>query len=64
MVLMARKFRAKCLFRALGRLVMLNAHWLIEGIDEYEGDDVKKRVEQAVRGKIKKKPHLLTITVS
>ncbi|XP_045763675.1 uncharacterized protein LOC123866265 [Maniola jurtina] len=58
---MKRKFRAKCLFRALGRLVMANAYWLIEGIDQYEGtDDVKRRVEQAVRGKAKKK-QLLSI---
>ncbi|XP_052738152.1 uncharacterized protein LOC112056669 [Bicyclus anynana] len=55
------KFRAKCLFRALGRMVMANAYWLIEGVDHYEGfDDVKRRVEQAVRGKAKKK-QLLTI---
>ncbi|XP_063374628.1 uncharacterized protein LOC134662356 [Cydia amplana] len=50
------KFRAKCQFRALGRLVLENRYWLIEGVDEYEGlDDVKRRVEQAVRGKHKKK---------
>ncbi|CAH2216279.1 jg23425, partial [Pararge aegeria aegeria] len=61
---MKRKFRAKCLFRALGRLVMSNAYWLIEGVDQYEGlDDVKRRVEQAVRGKAKKK-QLLSIKVS
>ncbi|XP_034825335.1 uncharacterized protein [Maniola hyperantus] len=59
---MKKKFRAKCLFRALGRLVMANAYWLIEGIDQYEGtEDVKRRVEQAVRGKAKKK-QLLSIT--
>ncbi|CAF4936202.1 unnamed protein product [Pieris macdunnoughi] len=59
--LMKRKFRAKCLFRALGRMVMSNAYWLIEAVDHYEGlDDVKRRVEQAVRGKAKKK-QLLTI---
>ncbi|CAG4940976.1 unnamed protein product [Colias eurytheme] len=53
---MKRKHRAKCLFRALGRLVMANAYWLIEAVDHYEGlDDVKRRVEQAVRGKAKKK---------
>ncbi|XP_050342223.1 uncharacterized protein LOC126768255 isoform X1 [Nymphalis io] len=58
---MKRKFRAKCLFRALGRLVMTNAYWLIEGVDHYEGlDDVRRRVEQAVRGKTKKK-QLLSI---
>ncbi|XP_068627720.1 uncharacterized protein [Battus philenor] len=58
---MKRKFHAKCLFRALGRLVMANAYWLIEAIDEYEGlDDVKRRVQQAVRGKAKKK-QLLSI---
>ncbi|CAH2092055.1 unnamed protein product [Euphydryas editha] len=58
---MKRKFRAKCLFRALGRLVMANAYWLIEGVDHYEGlDDVRRRVEQAVRGKAKKK-QLLSI---
>ncbi|XP_014355549.2 uncharacterized protein LOC106708529 [Papilio machaon] len=59
--LMKRKFRAKCLFRALGRMVMANVYWLIEAIDEYEGlEDVKRRVEQAVRGKSKKK-QLLSI---
>ncbi|XP_047989267.1 uncharacterized protein LOC125228654 [Leguminivora glycinivorella] len=53
---MRKKFRAKCQFRALGRLVLENRYWLIEGVDEYEGlDDVKRRVEQAVRGKHKKK---------
>ncbi|XP_063379665.1 uncharacterized protein LOC134666434 [Cydia fagiglandana] len=53
---MRLKFRAKCLFRALGRLVLENRYWLIEGVDQYEGlDDVKRRVEQAVRGKHKKK---------
>lgn len=61
--MMRRKFRAKCLFRALGRLVMANTYWLIEGIDEYQGvEDVKRRVEQAVRGKAKKK-ELLNINV-
>lgn len=60
---MRRKFRAKCLFRALGRLVMANAYWLIEGVDHYEGiDDVRRRVEQAVRGKAKKK-QLLSVNV-
>ncbi|XP_059061987.1 uncharacterized protein LOC131854834 [Achroia grisella] len=59
---MRRKFRAKCLFRALGRLAMANIYWLIEDVDHYEGvDDVRRRVEQAVRGKAKKK-HLLTVT--
>ena len=59
---MKRKFRAKCLFRALGRLVLANAYWLIEGVDQYEGlDNVKRRVEQAVRGK--KKKQLLNINV-
>ncbi|KAG6448796.1 hypothetical protein O3G_MSEX005707 [Manduca sexta] len=59
---MRKKFRAKCLFRALGRLVMANAYWLIEAVDHYEGvEDVKRRVQQAVRGKAKKK-QLLTIT--
>ncbi|XP_073965373.1 uncharacterized protein [Choristoneura fumiferana] len=53
---MRRKFHAKCLFRALGRLVMSNTYWLIEGIDQYVGvEDVKRRVEQAVRAKAKKK---------
>ncbi|CAK1578445.1 unnamed protein product [Parnassius mnemosyne] len=53
---MRRKFRAKCLFRALGRLVMANAYWLIEAVEHYEGiDNVKRRVEQAVRAKAKKK---------
>ncbi|XP_028158072.1 protein phosphatase 2C and cyclic nucleotide-binding/kinase domain-containing protein-like isoform X2 [Ostrinia furnacalis] len=53
---MKRKFRAKCLFRALGRLVMANTYWLAEAVDHYEGvEDVKRRVEQAVRGKAKKK---------
>ncbi|KPJ01937.1 Uncharacterized protein C20orf152-like [Papilio xuthus] len=56
-----RKFRSKCLFRALGRLVMANAYWLIEAVDHYEGlEDVKRRVEQAVRAKSKKK-QLLSI---
>lgn len=42
---------------------MDNTYWLIEGVDEYEGvEDVKRRVQQAVRGKAKKK-QLLTITV-
>ncbi|RVE49512.1 hypothetical protein evm_005853 [Chilo suppressalis] len=60
--LMRRKFHAKCLFRALGRLVMANTYWLIEAVDHYEGvEDVKRRVEQAVRGKAKKK-QLLSIT--
>ncbi|XP_072941803.1 uncharacterized protein [Epargyreus clarus] len=53
---MRRKFRAKCLFRALGRLAMANTYWLIEASDHYEGvENVKRRVEQAVRGKAKKK---------
>ncbi|XP_063530502.1 uncharacterized protein LOC134741593 [Cydia strobilella] len=53
---MRKKFRAKCQFRALGRFVLENRYWLIEGVDEYEGlDDVKRRVEQAVRSKHKKK---------
>ncbi|XP_053600462.1 uncharacterized protein LOC128669576 isoform X2 [Plodia interpunctella] len=53
---MRKKFKAKCQFRALGRLVMANTYWLIEAIDQYEGvEDVKRRVEQAVRGKAKKK---------
>ncbi|XP_026748244.1 uncharacterized protein LOC113509140 isoform X2 [Galleria mellonella] len=57
-----QKFRAKCLFRALGRFVMANTYWLIEAVDHYEGvEDVKRRVEQAVRGKAKKK-QLLTVT--
>lgn len=61
--LMKRKFHAKCLFRALGRLVMANAYWLIEAADHYEGlDNVKRRVEQAVRSKLKKK-QLLNIDV-
>lgn len=61
---MKRKFHMKCLFKALGRLVMANAYWLIEGVDQYEGiDDVKRRVEQAVRSKAKKK-QLLSINVS
>lgn len=60
---MRRKFRAKCLFRSLGRLVLANVYWLIEGVDQYEGlDNVKRRVEQAVRGK--KKKQLLNINVS
>ncbi|GBP03792.1 Rap guanine nucleotide exchange factor 4 [Eumeta japonica] len=58
---MKRKFRAKCLFRALGRMVMANAYWLIEDVDEYVGvDDVKRRVEQAVQKKPKVQ-HLLSI---
>ncbi|XP_028039168.1 uncharacterized protein LOC114249711 [Bombyx mandarina] len=59
--LMKKKFRAKCLFRALGRLVMANAHWLIEDSENYEGlENVKRRVQQAMRGKPKKK-QLLSI---
>ncbi|KOB68201.1 Uncharacterized protein OBRU01_16453, partial [Operophtera brumata] len=50
-----KKFHAKCLFRALGRLVMDNAYWLIEGIDEYEGvEDVKRRVQQADKALLRK----------
>ncbi|XP_063374981.1 uncharacterized protein LOC134662639 [Cydia amplana] len=53
---MRRKFRAKCLFRALGRLVLANRYWLIEGVDEYKGvDDVKRRVTQVIRTKQLKK---------
>lgn len=60
---MKKKFRAKCLFRALGRLVMANAHWLIEDSENYEGlENVKRRVQQAMRGKPKKK-QLLSINV-
>ncbi|KAJ8727038.1 hypothetical protein PYW08_015435 [Mythimna loreyi] len=60
--LMRRKFRAKCRFRALGRMVMANTYWMIEAAEHYEGvEDVKRRVAQAVRGKAKKK-RLLTIT--
>ncbi|CAG5055928.1 unnamed protein product [Parnassius apollo] len=40
---------------------MANAYWLIEAVEHYEGiDNVKRRVEQAVRAKAKKK-QLLTI---
>lgn len=42
---------------------MANAYWLIEDVDQYEGvDDVKRRVEQAVRAKGKKQ--LLSVKVS
>ncbi|CAB3228421.1 unnamed protein product [Arctia plantaginis] len=59
---MKRKFKAKCRFRALGRMVMANTYWLIEAAEQYEGvEDVKRRVAQAVRGKTKKK-RLLSIT--
>lgn len=61
---MKRKFRAKCRFRAIGRLVLANVYWMIEDVEHYEGvDDVKRRVEQAVRSKSRKK-QLLTVTVS
>ncbi|XP_047023338.1 uncharacterized protein LOC124632522 isoform X1 [Helicoverpa zea] len=54
--IMRRKFRAKCRFKAVGRMVMANCYWLIEAADQYEGvEDVKRRVAQAVRGKAKKK---------
>ncbi|KAI5641125.1 cyclic nucleotide-binding domain-containing protein [Phthorimaea operculella] len=54
--LMRRKFRAKCLFHRIGRLCMENVFWLQEDIDEYKGvEDVKRRVEQAIRGKGKAK---------
>ncbi|CAH0628815.1 unnamed protein product [Chrysodeixis includens] len=60
--IMRRKFRAKCRFRAIGRLAMANTYWLIEAAEQYEGvEDVKRRVAQAVRGKAKKK-RLLAIT--
>lgn len=60
---MKRKFKAKCRFRALARMVMANTYWLIEAAEQYEGvEDVKRRVAQAVRGKAKKK-RLLSITV-
>lgn len=60
---MHRKFLAKCRFRALIRMVMVNTYWMIEAAEQYEGvEDVKRRVAQAVRGKAKKK-RLLTITV-
>ncbi|KAJ2950588.1 hypothetical protein O0L34_g8839 [Tuta absoluta] len=60
--LMRRKFRAKCLFRRIGRLCMENVFWLQEDIDEYIGvEDVKRRVEQAVRGTPKLKKQLLSI---
>ncbi|XP_063530768.1 uncharacterized protein LOC134741801 [Cydia strobilella] len=53
---MRKKFRAKCQFRALGRLVLVNRYWLIEGVDEYKGvDDVKRRVTQVIRTKQLKK---------
>ncbi|XP_063636136.1 uncharacterized protein LOC134806745 [Cydia splendana] len=53
---MRKKFRAKCQFRALGRLVLANRYWLIEGVDEYKGvDDVKRRVTQVIRTKQLKK---------
>lgn len=60
---MKRKFRAKCRFKAIGRLAMANTYWLIEAAEQYEGvEDVKRRVAQAVRGKAKKK-RLLGINV-
>lgn len=60
---MRKKFLAKCKFKACGRLVMANAYWLIEDVDQYEGvDDVKRRVEQAVR--VKGKKQLLSVKVS
>ncbi|XP_049864907.1 uncharacterized protein LOC126366048 isoform X2 [Pectinophora gossypiella] len=35
---------------------MANVYWLIESVEQYEGvEDVKRRVEQAVRGKVKQK---------
>ncbi|XP_061705824.1 uncharacterized protein LOC133516848 [Cydia pomonella] len=53
---MRKKFRAKCQFRALGRLVLANRYWLIEGVDEYQGvDDVQRRVTQVIRTKQLKK---------
>ncbi|CAH0669114.1 unnamed protein product [Spodoptera exigua] len=59
---MKRKFRAKCRFRAVARMVMANYYWMIEAAEQYEGvEDVKRRVAQAVRGKAKKK-RLLAIT--
>ncbi|CAH1635240.1 unnamed protein product [Spodoptera littoralis] len=59
--IMRRKFRAKCRFRAIARMVLANCYWMIEAAEQYEGvEDVKRRVAQAVRGKAKKK-QLLTI---
>lgn len=62
-MIMRKKFQAKCRFKACGRLALANAYWLIEDVDQYEGvDDVKRRVEQAVRAKGKKQ--LLSVKVS
>ncbi|XP_041972647.1 uncharacterized protein LOC121728546 [Aricia agestis] len=61
-LLMKIKFKAKCQFRALGRLVLANTYWLSEDVDQYEGvDNVKLRVQQAVRSRAKKK-QLLSVT--
>ncbi|XP_048481143.1 protein phosphatase 2C and cyclic nucleotide-binding/kinase domain-containing protein [Plutella xylostella] len=62
---MLRAFRAKCRFRALVRQARANSYWLMECEDSYDGvDDVKRRVEQAVRAvrAVKTKKHRLTIT--
>ncbi|KAJ2951790.1 hypothetical protein O0L34_g13955 [Tuta absoluta] len=59
-LLMRRKFLAKCRFRALVRKVMCNLHWLVEDDEVYEGDNVKRRVEQAMRAK--KKAKLLSLS--
>ncbi|KAI5646335.1 cyclic nucleotide-binding domain-containing protein [Phthorimaea operculella] len=53
-LILRKKFLAKCRFRALVRKVMCNLYWLIDDDEVYEGDNVKKRVEQAMRAKNKK----------
>ncbi|XP_049875577.1 uncharacterized protein LOC126373462 [Pectinophora gossypiella] len=50
-----KKFLAKCRFKALVRRVIANLYWLAEDEELYEGDDVKRRVEQAMRAKTRKK---------
>ncbi|XP_075972477.1 uncharacterized protein LOC142974199 [Anticarsia gemmatalis] len=58
-----RKFRAKCRFKSIVRLALANSYWLIDDeAEHYEGvDNVKRRVAQAVRSKVKKKKKLLTL---
>lgn len=61
------KFRAKCRFRRLVRMVIANFYWLEENILPYQGDDVQRRVEQALKAKSKRKyasQVLLSIEVS
>lgn len=64
---MRQKFRAKCRFRRLVRMVIANLYWLQEDEQLYQGDDVQRRVEQALKAKSKKKSRsqvLLSIEVS